>query len=405
MSEQVINYKKEKLWTIPFIMLIVTGTVSGICFYMVNPTIAKYSINIGATVAVSGVITGLFSITALVARPFSGLVADRVNRKKLLITATSIMAVAAFGYSISYTVPMLIFFRVLHGIAFAFNSTATVTVISVVVPRSRLGEGVGYYGLANIIATAVGPAIGLNLGNTFGYSLSYSLSAALLLIAAVIIFFIPFSADQLKNKADGDRKKGISFGDLISLKALPIAILGGLFSMSNGIITGYIALLGDVRNISNIAIYFTVNAFVLLFIRPFAGRLADRKGGILLVIPAMILDGIALITLGHATGIAMIITAAVLKAAGQGAGQPTLQATCLRMLPMEKSGVASSTFYIGADVGQGLGPMIAGYVISFTGEDSNGYGTMFTMSSLIFVIGITAFLIYYKLGKNNVANK
>ena len=61
--------------------------------------------------------------------------------------------------------PLLIAFRILHGVAFAFSGTVNVTMIASLVPRSRLGEGVGYYGLVNIFATAIGPSLGLSLGD------------------------------------------------------------------------------------------------------------------------------------------------------------------------------------------------------------------------------------------------
>ena len=92
--------QKEKLWTGSYLLLIAMGTMTSTCFYMVNPTITKYAVGLGASVAAAGVISGLFSITALVARPFSGLVADRVNRKRLLIFSTCVMGLAALGLSL-----------------------------------------------------------------------------------------------------------------------------------------------------------------------------------------------------------------------------------------------------------------------------------------------------------------
>lgn len=391
-SNQQEANQKERLWTAPYILLIIMGTMTATCFYLVNPTIAKYATTIGATVTLAGVIAGLFSITALVARPFSGLIADRVNRKLLLVTATAVMGVAAAGYSISTSIPMLIAFRVLHGIAFSVSGTVNVTMIASLVPRSRLSEGVGYYGLANIFATAIGPSLGLGLGDAFGYSVSFLISGIGLGVAALFASRIPFHNIPSPQKS----KKGFHFSDLISFRVLPIAVLGGIFSMSNGIITSYLALMGDARGIVGISAYFTVNALVLLLIRPFAGKLADRKGPKFIVYPAMVLDGLALFLLGRAQMLWMVLTAAVFKACGQGAGQPTLQAYALKKLPPEKSGVASSTYYIGADVGQGLGPMAAGAVVDGCGADSQGYGIMFTVSSLLFVVGLIGYTVYSK---------
>ena len=182
---------------------------------------------------------------------------------------------------------------------------------------------------------------------------------------------------------------------------LPLAILGGIFSMSNGIITSYLALLGDVRGIAGISVYFTLNALVLLFIRPFAGKLADRKGAKAIVYPAMLLDGLALCLIGTAGSLGMILAASVCKAVGQGSGQLTLQSEALKSLPPEKSGVASSTFYIGGDVGQGLGPMLAGQAVDSLGAGSEGYGVMFCGSGCVFLLGILGYFVYCKVMKRS----
>ncbi|MFR3589353.1 MFS transporter [Eisenbergiella massiliensis] len=390
------NYEdREPLWTKSYILLILMGMITSTCFYMINPTITKYAIEIGASVAIAGIIAGMFSVTALITRPFSGFLADRLNRRNLLLTATIFMGIAAIGYSFSKTVPLLVFFRILHGIAFSFSGTVNISSISLFVPHKRLGEGVGYYGLVYIIATAVGPSLGLYLGDTLGYSSSYLLSGIVLLLVSTFVFVIGFPKNE---KKEIDKIK-FNVNNLFSIQVLPLAVFGGLFSMSNGIISGYIALLGDIRGIENVGIYFTINAFVLFITRPFVGKIADKSKGIYIVIPAMIMDGLALFILGRASGLTMIVIASVFKALGQGSGQLTIQAEALKKLPPERSGIASSTYYVGADVGQGLGPMIAGGIVGAVGNNSLGYQAMFSVVSCVFIMGILLFIIYIFLGK------
>ena len=385
--------KQEKLWTPQFILLIMMGAMSSIGFYMVNPSMAKYAVSLGASVATAGVITGMFSITALVVRPLSGLAADRINRKTLLITATLVMAAAAFGYSMAQSIQTLVLFRIIHGIAFSVNGTVNVAMVASLCPKSRISEGVGYYGIANIFGTAFGPSLGLGLGDLLGFRVSFAISGILILIGACIGMTIR------KNEAFSPSNKGkrFSFGDLLSLKVLPIAIFGGIFSMSNGIITSYLALTGEARKITGISLYFSVNALLLLFVRPFAGKFADRKSPKSVVCPAMFFDGLALFTIGSAHSLKGILLAALFKAVGQGAGQPVLQAQAIKKLPPEKSGVASSTFYIGADIGQGAGPMLAGAAVDGFGADSEGYRIMFSLFSCMFLVGIAGYLVYSKL--------
>lgn len=389
--------EKEKLWSLPYILLIAFGTLNSISFYMVNPTVAKYATQIGASLTLAGVIAGLFSLTALVARPFSGFIADRVNRKLLLVGATIVMGLAAMGYSISGNIPVFVAFRILHGLAFAVSGTVSATLVATLIPRSRLSEGIGFYGLCQIFATAIGPSLGVSLGEGFGFQTTFLISGVLLIAIAFFALKIPMKSNIVPKS---ERKKGIRFEDLISVKVLPYAVLGGIFSMSNGIISSYLVLLGDSRGIANISIYFTVNALVLLLVRPFAGKLADKKGTGFIVYPAMAFDALALLIIGKASALWMILAAAVSKAVGQGSGQPTLQAASLKTLPPEQSGVATSTYYIGGDIGQGLGPMIGGAV-----SDSLGYTAMFGSAACLFGLGMVFFALFTRQQKKKKADE
>lgn len=377
------NDVREKLWTPAFILLIFLGTLTSIGFNMVAPTLAKYAVSLGASLTAAGVLTGLFAITALVARPFSGVIADRMNKKKLLIAATIMIGLAAAGYSISLSMPMLIAFRILHGIAFAISSTTNVTLLASVLPRSRLGEGIGYYGVGHILATAFGPGLGLAVGDQFGFQMAYLVSALLSMTAAVLMTRIRY-CDNLAARSKGR----IVFSDLISVKVLPLALIGGIFSLLNGVISSFIVLMSDERGIGGIGAMFTVNAVVLFLIRPFAGRLSDRKGISFILYPALILSAVSAAMLGAAASLWMILAAAVLRSAAQGAAQPSLQTACLRSLPPEKSGVATSTFYVGADIGQGIGPILGGAISA-----AWGYSTMFYCCAALFVIGLIVWLL------------
>jgi len=54
----------------------------------------------------------------------------------------------------------LLFMRFVHGIGWAFATTAASSAVSDIVPTTRRGEGMGWYGLAMTLAMAVGPMLG-----------------------------------------------------------------------------------------------------------------------------------------------------------------------------------------------------------------------------------------------------
>lgn len=379
---------KEKLWTGPYVLILTAGTFTSLSFYMIMPMITKYAVGIGATLTLAGTIAGLFSITALIVRPVSGLVADRSNRKALLLISTGCIMLCALMYSISTSIPMLIFTRIVHGAAFAFSGTVTVAIVAATVPRSRLGEGIGYQGMGHILATALGPNLGIIISDNFGYRPVFLACAALIAVAMLIMAFLPNqTAETLRNTTSSK----FSLGNLISLKILPLAIIGGFFSLLNGAVSSFLVLLGDERGIANIGIYFTVNAACLLIIRPVAGRVTDKKGLGFVLIPCLIFAAAAAALIGSAASLAVILAASVLKAVGQGSGQPAIQASCIKMLPHSMSGLAASTFYIGADIGQGLGPVIGGAI-----SGRWGYDAMFYFCAGLMLCGVVIYVVYSK---------
>lgn len=377
---------KEKLWNKPFTTLLFISVIKSVSLTMITPVLTKHAMQLGASLAAAGTIAGLFAFAALFSRPASGIFADRINHKYLLCVSTGFMCLSIMLYSVTDSLPLLIFARILHGGAFSFSGTVIIAFTAAVIPKSRLGEGLGYQGASYIFAMAAGPVLGLFIGEHYGFRMTFFASAVLIIAAVLIILFLPnLRKPVLKNKK-------ISRGDFISLKLLPLALIGGLFSLFNGITASFLILLGDERGIYNIGIYFTVNAICLLIIRSLAGKLIDRKSLGVILIPCLFIAAVAAVFIGSAASIGMIIAAAVLKAIGQGSGQPAVQTACMKMLPAEKSGLAASTFYIGADLGQGFGPMLGGAVSGLW-----GYSVMFYCCAGFLLCGIIIFNVYNKI--------
>lgn len=401
----------ERLWTAPYITLILLGIFISMSFYMVMPLLSKYALQLGASVPAAGVIVGMFSITALFARPVSGIISDRLNKKYVFMAATALIGLSLIGYGISAGIASLVVFRFIHAVAFSVNGTVNLALVAQTVPRKRMGEGIGYFGLGHIIATAAGPAVGLYIGERFGLSAVFLAAGAIMLAVSAAMSMLPHAGqkanetrEQQKGLHEGQKepntvperpcgevrgnpKSGICITDFIAVQVLPLAFFGSVFSMFNGVIGAYLVLLGEERGIENISLYFTVNAISLVLVRIAAGKIYDRYGISAILIPAFILAAVAAVFIGFAGALPMILAAAALKAFAQGSAQPSIQAESIRMLPDGKSGVATSTYYIGADIGQGFGPMLAGAIAA-----AWNYGVMFTVCAGFF---LAVLLVYF----------
>ena len=69
--------------------------------------------------------------------------------------------------------------RMLHGVGLSFSNSTTATVASDVICRPRFAEGMGYFGMATALASAIAPALGLSLMEGFGFNVLYAVAAVL----------------------------------------------------------------------------------------------------------------------------------------------------------------------------------------------------------------------------------
>lgn len=382
----------EKLWNSSYILVLTVSTLSSFSFYMVATIMSKYLVSLGVGITFAGFVVGLFSITSLVCRPFCGVMADNLNNITLLIVSNVLMSIGLFGFALSSgSMATMILFRVLNGVGFSINGTVQVALIIHFIPRNRTGEGVGYLGISQLIGSACAPALGLAIAEQLGMSATFVIAAILPLAACVMLFFL--RNIQVERKKDA--KKKISFSDIIELKAMAFTIPYSTFSFTNGVINGYLVMYADQFGIKNVSIYFTLYAIAVFLVRPVSGKIMDRKGLQYTVFPGMIVCALSLFLLGWTTALWMILATGLLRALGQGAAQPSLQAGCINYVGRERSGVATSTYFLGGDIGQGIGPMIGGFILAQI-AGVTGYRVLFSFCGVIMLATMVYFFFMNK---------
>lgn len=380
-----------KLWNKSYILVLVISTLSSFSFFMVATILSKYLVGIGTTIALAGIIVGLFSLTSLFSRPFCGLMADRLNNIHLLLASNILMAIGLVGFALTKNIPLLFFFRICSGIGFAVGSTVQVSLIIRFIPKNRTGEGIGYMGISMLISTACAPALGLMIADLAGMKATFLAAAIMPALTCVMLLFIK----NLKPAAPAAEKTKITFRDFFEPKAIPFVLPYSTLSFVNGIIASYLVLFADAQGIQNISIYFTVYAVFLFVVRPFAGKLMDAKGIRYTVFPGMLLTAVSMFLLGASNTLWLVLLTSLLRAVGQGAAQPSLQAGCINHVGRDRSGVATSTYFLGGDIGQGFGPMVAGAMLAqIVGVP--GYRFVFSFCGGLILI---AMLYFYIAGK------
>lgn len=358
--------------------MLLLNTVYNGATQMITPLITKYVItfdNVPLTIA--GTIAGLYSVSALILRPVSGMCSDRYNRKSIIRYTMLATGFVIFAYSLADNVAGVAAVRTLHGVFFSFSSVAMMSLITMYIPSEKIGEGIGWMSLSNIASQALGPAVGAKLVESYSYQTCFTVAAVVNVAAVLITFIIP----DVPSLNTGE-KSGIKLENLISLRILPYACIMALFSCGNGLINAFLLLMGEERGIANCSLFFTVYSIAMVCTRPFVGKLLDKKGIKFVLYPAIAIASCGMFILSGAKAFIPVIIAGIMKALGQGSGSPSVQATCIKQLGKERSGVVSSTCYIGQDIGNALAPSLGGMV-----ADNYGYGTMFAGYASLLLVG------------------
>ena len=378
----------KSLWNRSFILLILVSLITAMSFNMVYVIISKYALEVTPSLTIAGVIAGIFSIAALIIRPIAGVTADTMNKKRLCIIANLLITIALFGYTFSFNVPTLFFFRILHGVAFGISGTVNIALVTNYIPKGRTAEGIGYYGLGQVMAQIISPNLGVQIEELYGFQPLFLLVTGLSLLGVLLLTRLNYPKEQVTKVR---KKRKLTLNSLIAKEVLMYAIIGGMFSFGNGIVSSFLVLLGEERNIRNIGLFFSVGAIVLFVLRIFVGKIADNQGITSIVNISLIASAMSMILIGFAPILSILLLASVLKSLGQGGGQISLQAECIKRVDPSRVGVATSTFYIGADLGQGFGPMIGGAISS-----TFNYTILFLFCAALMLVAMLVFNLYQR---------
>ena len=360
--------QNKSLWNRDFLLLLVVSVLTTTVFNMVQPVLPQYAVSLGSGLSTAGVLAGLFSATALFMRPVAGFFSDRYNQKWLMFGSMLLNALAVLSYIFVTKIPVLFVVRIIHGITFAISSTIMIALATSFVPDEKLGQGVGLIALGQALANAIGPNMGLTLAELFDYRMTFVASSACALTTCLVMLAVHYR----KPPASAGAADRIHFKNLVAKDVLPIAALAILPSGANGLMTSYLSMFAEGRGLGSVGFYFTFCAMFMLLIRPLAGRLTDRFPLRWIMIPTFLSGMIGLILVFTAKTMLQIYLAAPFMAICGGAAGPALQSEAIRKAGRKRSGIATSTYYIGADVGQGFAPMLGGVV-----SDHYGYSTMY----------------------------
>lgn len=324
------------------------------CSMLVTPLIVGFSARVGAAAALAGMIGGLTNLCSLFCRPIVGNLADRISKYRLSMLGAGMMALACLGYMLAQRAWMIVLARVVNGLGFACCSVCMSTWMSNLLPREKIGSGMGLYGTMNALAMAAAPAVGVQVYQHAGYHAAFAVALACAVLTGVIIQFV-------SDRGLPERRAVPARLQLADRRVLPIALIIMLFAIPYCATQSYLISYTRARGLAvTVSLFFPFYAAVLLILRLSLRRLFDRLPFryFLLSSAACALAAIGL--LAAMRGNALLLLAAACMAGGYGMMCSVCQSTAILLAGRENRGLANSTYYIGLDLGMTLGPFLGG---------------------------------------------
>lgn len=379
-----MSQTKEPLWTSSFIKLMVGNLFIFMSFQMLIPTLPPYIKSIGASGTEIGLVTALFSIGAVLSRPFIGFLLEYRARKPLVLIGALLLLLITFLYPLSQVVVIFLGFRLLHGLAWGWSTTVNGTAAVDVVPNSRLGEGMGYYGLSITIGMIIAPSLGIFLFQVTSFENLVYISGALGVIALIPLGTVQYQTPDEVLNAKREDLKFTYLGSLVEKSGWFPAFVTLMVCLGYGAIVTFIVIFAEERRIDQIFLFYLFNAILASFSRPVAGKWFDRKGprGLVIVTIAVTFIGMWVLSFAHSN--LMIAVAGVLFGIGFGSLIPTLQSWTLSMTtPSNRRGVANGMFFSSIDLGIGISGFVFGVMAQYF-----SIAALFQISSLFLIIAL-----------------
>lgn len=388
--------EQAPLWTRNFILVSAINFQLVLIFYLLVVVIVGYAVSeLNASTAHAGLVSGLFIVGTLVGRLLVGQLLEKFGRKATLLMGLGGFLIFSSLYFFPFEINTLLFIRFTHGFMMGIASSVLGTIIAQILPASRRGEGIGYYSMSSTLGTAIGPFLAIwmmfNLSYNAIFLLSTIISISCLIVAMLIKITHLSDAPKSTINLEANKEKSNLISHFIELNALPISLIMLFAAVCYSGVLSFINFYAkEVDLVQAVSFFFLMYAIAILISRPFTGPLMDKKGENIIIYPAFIIMGSALILLSFAQSSIMLLLCAALLGFGYGNIQSVCQTIAVKSASLERMGFATSTFFIFLDAGLGFGPYFLGKTLDFI-----NYSQLYLYSGFAALLCMLAYFILH----------
>ena len=355
-AEGCINVQ-TKVFSKDAVLVLVASFFYMSCPMIVTPIITGFTGMLGGTGFVMGVIGGLVNLVSLGCRPVAGNLADKMDEYHLALAGSGLMLIGCIGYCVAPSILVMVLARVINGVGYACCSVSMSTWLSILLPKDKIGSGMGLYGTVQALGMAVAPAFGIKIQSMFGYRAVFVVAVLFALVTILVTLLIRNHGIE-DHSGEEPRRKGLQ---IIDSKVVPIALIVMLFTIPYLATQSFLISYVEKKGIAvDTALFFPLYAVVLVALRSGFRNYFDKVPYRRFLFISMVSSVLALLSLNFMTSDLLMIAAAVFMAGGYGIMCSVSQAGAILLAGPGRRGIANSTYYVGIDLGAALGAIIGG---------------------------------------------
>ena len=375
-----------RLLTLDFILICFSTLCIFIAFHSLYPTLPIYIETYGGSTSIAGLALTAVTAAAIISRPITGWALDKYGRKVIFVGGLFLFLIPMVIYIWLVPVVLLIVLRFVQGLGWGIGNTASGTVASDIVPRQRMGEGMGYYSLTLSVSMALSPVLALYLIDHYSFRELFIACSLLTFISMLLALLIKYPKTVTEKPLNAPAP---SFVFMEKTALQPAAVILFVIITYSALLS-FLPLYARQQGLATVGFFFTAMAVTALISRPLSGIIVDRaerKGYDICVIVGVIATVAAMPILAQTTSLTHLLWGGSLYGFGFGFIQPTMLALAIRSVSSHKKGSANATYWTAVDMGAASGSLCWGFIAA-----AFGYQILFNLTIIPLII---ALIIYF----------
>jgi MFS family permease len=366
-----------------------------------NPVLKPFATSLGTPVSFLGFVAAASTIPGMLISLPAASLSDIVGRKKVLLFSAFVFASAPFLYLLITEWWQIILVRFYHGFATAIFVPITEAMVAENFPTKR-GERISLLSSATAVGRGLAPFLGgyILFATNDSYPTLY-LAVGVAGATALAVSFLLFTERKraVVQPLSGKKTSAKLFQGWLEIirnrGVLAVSVIQAsqyyVFGTVEFFLVGY---LGEVVRLDpfSVGVIMGCQIVALIISRPIMGRISDKIGRripiisgslisclLLLIVPFVnYFPILLLLSIGYGLGFAMVIS--------------STSALIFELVPSDLAGTSMGFLSTMMDVGQTLGPIISGLILSISLQ----YTALFSSLSLLLITSSVVFILSKK---------